>query len=91
MQEYVRYELEYRKYSSNVVLGVYEFIDENGKKKEKRDVVICPILKKEDGDIHASFILEHMSKSLVKSAVVRNNIKIHRDVAFKLRRKNNKQ
>lgn len=62
MQEYIRYELEYRKYSSNVVIGIYEYLDDNGKTKEKRDIIICPTLRKEDGDTHAALMLEHLSK-----------------------------
>ncbi len=61
MQDYIRYELEKRKYSSDVVVGVYEHTDENGKKKEKRDIIVCPVLKKEDGDKHAEFILNQLS------------------------------
>ena len=61
MQNYIRYELEKRQYSSNVVVGVYEYTDENGKKKEKRDIIVCPVLKKEDGDKHAEFILNQLS------------------------------
>lgn len=62
MQDYKRYEIEQRKYSANVVLGVYDYIDENGKTKEKRDIIICPTLHKEDGDKHAEFILSCLSK-----------------------------
>jgi hypothetical protein len=69
MQDYIRYELEKRKYSSNVVVGVYEYIDENGKKKEKRDIIVCPVLKKEDGDIYAEFILKQLNELYDKVTV----------------------
>jgi len=56
--KYTRYELEIRKYSSDVIIGVYKTINEHGKEIEKRDIVICPVLKKEDGDKYARFILD---------------------------------
>ena len=61
MNHYKRYEIEKRKYSSNVVVGVYDSKNENGKVVEKRDIVICPVLKKEDGDAYAAEIVEYMN------------------------------
>lgn len=56
--KYIRYGLEKRLYSSDVVVGFYKFVNENGKEVEKHDIIICPVLKKEDGDKYALFILD---------------------------------
>jgi len=58
MRNYIRYEIEYRKYSSNVILGIYEYTNEHNKTAEKSDIIVVPTLKKEDGDKHAQFICE---------------------------------
>lgn len=50
MQNYIRYEIEQRKHSSNVVLGVYTYMTDKGEKKEKSEIILVPTLKKEDGD-----------------------------------------
>lgn len=61
MQTYIRYELEKRRFSSNVILGIYEYQTEKGEVKEKSDIVIIPSLKKEDGDVFADAILGYLN------------------------------
>ncbi len=66
MQEYIRYEIQERKYSSNVIVGVYQ-TTVNDEIVEKRDIILCPVLKKEDGDIHAKLMLEYLqSEDILK-------------------------
>jgi hypothetical protein len=68
MQDYIRYEIQERKYSSNVIVGVYQ-TTVNNKIVEKRDIIICPVLKKEDGDIHAELMLQHLQSEDILSLV----------------------
>jgi hypothetical protein len=45
-KKYIRYEIQPRKWSSNVLIGVY--MNDSG--KEAREVIICPTTSKEIGD-----------------------------------------
>lgn len=58
MQNYNRYEVEQRNYSSNVVLGFYQYVNDKNETKEKSDIIIVPTLRKEDGDKHAQFVCD---------------------------------
>jgi tRNA A22 N-methylase len=50
MRDYIRYEIENRKYSSNVISGVYIYVDEKGKSHEKKDLIIGGFLEKKKSD-----------------------------------------
>ena len=43
---YIRYEIQSRKWSPNVLIGVYK--DEKG--KECKEIILCPTIDKESGD-----------------------------------------
>ncbi len=64
MREYVRYELQIRKWSANAVLGIYEITDENGKTKEKSDMVLVSCLNKVDGDVYAQNAMDTLNEKL---------------------------
>ncbi len=49
-QNYIRYEVQKRKYSSNVVIGIYVHVTPENKYHEKHDIVLISALKKELGD-----------------------------------------
>ena len=50
MHNYIRYEIVTRLYSSNVIAGVYLHTDENGKVKEKKDLIFTCFLTKSLAD-----------------------------------------
>lgn len=61
--KYIRYELELRKYSSNVILGV-RLVEIDGKLVEKKDKIIASIANKEVGDQFIEEILNHLNSKL---------------------------
>lgn len=51
MKDYIRYEIGVRKYSSNIVLGVYLKLNKDtGKMEEEKEKLIAPITAKMQGD-----------------------------------------
>lgn len=56
-KEYIKYELEKRKYSANCVVGIYLKATPIGKLEEHKDLLLIPALNKEDGDMLAGEIL----------------------------------
>jgi len=61
--EYIRYEIEKRKYSSNIIIGITLHINENDKEYEKKHPLFCSFLHKSDGDKDIQNIFDnHFSK-----------------------------
>jgi hypothetical protein len=51
MKNYFKYSIEQRKYSSNINLGHFKYIDNKNKEHEKTDIVLLSGLNKQEGDI----------------------------------------
>lgn len=64
MSKYIRYEIEERRFSSNIIVGVYLYKDENGKTKEKKDVIFCCCLPKAQGDYFIDDLLVMINEKL---------------------------
>lgn len=50
MKNYIRYEIQERKYSPNVIIGIYQVENVNKKLEEKKEIVLMPALNKKEGD-----------------------------------------
>lgn len=61
MKNYIRYEIQERKYSANVILGVYTVENVNKKLEEKKEIVLMPALNKKEGDELAEKVFGHLS------------------------------
>ena len=68
MKQYIRYELQIRKFSSNCIKGIYISVDEKGKEHEKYDLVVGSFLNKQYGDEVVEILLNHLN-SLLSTAI----------------------
>jgi hypothetical protein len=56
--KYIRYEIEKREYSSNIIVGISIHIN-NGKEYEKKHPLFCSFLRKSDGDKQIKIIFDN--------------------------------
>lgn len=64
--KYTRYEIQERKHSSNVVLGVYEvFNNHTGKYEEHSQIIAIPVERKVEGDKLAVFICDALNSQFM--------------------------
>lgn len=63
--KYIRYEKDPRKWAPNAIRGIYIYVDENGKEKEKYDLIGCAFLGKERGDKYTDLFVNYLN-SLVR-------------------------
>lgn len=61
---YIRYEVQKRKYSSNVVIGIYVHVTPENKFVEKHDIVLMSGLKKELGDTQIEYTCRMLNEHL---------------------------
>jgi len=65
-KEYIRYEIQERKYSSNIIIGVYLVWNENKKRfEEEKDKVIAPITNKVQGDQYSQLLVNFLNSQSV--------------------------
>ncbi len=65
MKNYIRYEIEKRKYSANVIVGVYELLNSHkGKYEDIKEIVVIPALPKVDGDLIAEEVCISLNKAI---------------------------
>lgn len=63
MKTYIKYEITQREFSSNVITGVYIYVDEKGKQHEKKDLLVHCFLNKKDADL----VIETIFNSVYKT------------------------
>jgi hypothetical protein len=69
--EYIRYEIEERKWSPNAIVGVYNSVDEHGRIKEKRDYILSAgNVGKKRGDEYAEKICTFLNIDLKNTQYV---------------------
>ena len=51
MKQYIRYEIKERKYSANIIIGIYIILNDKNEEIEKYDIVLMSSLNKQEGDI----------------------------------------
>lgn len=66
MNKYIRYGVQERKYSSNVIIGFYEQAKPDGKVEEKNEIILMPALLKEEGDLLASQTVQWLNSTTKK-------------------------
>lgn len=62
MKNYIRYQIQERKYSSNVIIGIWIHTKQDGKEEEKSEIILMPALFKNDGDVLAKDVCEWLNQ-----------------------------
>lgn len=62
--KYIRYEIQERSYSSNIVIGIYEvWNNHKNRYEEHKEPVIAPLVTKRLGDQYAEKVCELLNKT----------------------------